>query len=91
MSANFKTSPPSTTICKISVPAPYILQVTLNRPKQLNSIGTAGHIELDKLWAWFDQEPTLRVGVVTGEGRAFCAGQDLKGIRNPSASSLFCI
>lgn len=27
-----------------------------------------------------DDEPSLRVGVITGMGRAFCAGADLKGM-----------
>ena len=78
MAANFKTQPPQTTICRLTVPAPFVLLVTLTRPKALNCIGTAGHHELSAVWAWFDHEPSLRVGVITGEGRAFCAGQDLK-------------
>lgn len=30
------------------------------------------------LFTWFDNEPTLNVAIITGEGdKAFCAGQDL--------------
>ncbi|MCJ1297520.1 hypothetical protein MMC08_000307 [Hypocenomyce scalaris] len=74
----FSTQPPSTSFTKISFPTPRILLVTLSRPKQLNCINTAGHKELGALWAWLDNEPSLRVGIITGEGRAFCAGADLK-------------
>lgn len=51
----------------------------LNRPKDLNCINQDGHVELDKIWSWLDAEPTLNVGIITGTGRAFCAGADLKG------------
>ena len=44
----------------------------------MNSIPFALHWAFHKLFTWFDNEPTLRVAVITGEGkRAFCAGQDL--------------
>lgn len=36
-------------------------------------------MELAAVWAWFDNEPSLRVAVVTGAGKAFCSGADLKG------------
>ena len=38
----------------------------------------AVHHELDALFTWYDNEPSLRCAVVTGAGRAFCAGADLK-------------
>ncbi|KAI9800816.1 MAG: hypothetical protein M1825_003599 [Sarcosagium campestre] len=74
----FLHPPPNPTHALLSFPAPHVLLVTLNRPEALNSITTRGHHELDAVWRWLDGEPGLRVGVVTGRGRAFCAGADLK-------------
>ncbi|KAG7005574.1 hypothetical protein G7Y79_00019g047540 [Physcia stellaris] len=74
----FSTSPPPTSFSQISFPAPHVLLVTLSRPKDLNCINSAGNAELDRVWQWLDSEPSLRIGIVTGEGRAFCAGADLK-------------
>ncbi|KAI1825929.1 enoyl-hydratase [Xylaria intraflava] len=70
--------PPPVPNVVVSFPAQHILLVTLNRPKQLNAIPRAQHVALDKLWNWYDEEPSLRCAVITGTGRAFCAGQDLK-------------
>ncbi|KAI4163330.1 MAG: hypothetical protein LQ342_003065 [Letrouitia transgressa] len=78
MSPTFATPPPTTSFARIAFPTPHILLVTLNRPESLNCIPSAGHRELDSIWSWLDAEPSLRVGVITGEGRAFCAGADLK-------------
>jgi len=36
------------------------------------------HIALHSLFEWYDNEPTLRCCIITGSGRAFCAGADLK-------------
>ncbi|MCJ1358850.1 MAG: hypothetical protein MMC33_008850 [Icmadophila ericetorum] len=77
-SQNFASPPPSTSFTKISFPKPHVLLVVLSRPKSLNCINSAGHRELDEIWKWLDNEPSMRVGIVTGEGRAFCAGADLK-------------
>ncbi|KAF2237021.1 ClpP/crotonase [Viridothelium virens] len=74
----FTTPPPTAKYAILSFPTPEILLVTLNRPDQLNCINLDGHIELDAIWSWLDGEPSLRVGIVTGSGRAFCAGADLK-------------
>ncbi|RMZ87762.1 hypothetical protein DV736_g5011, partial [Chaetothyriales sp. CBS 134916] len=79
-SHQFETTPPEAPANSwtLSVPAPYVLLVTITRPQQMNSIPFAAHWAMHKLFGWFDKEPTLRVAVITGEGKkAFCAGQDL--------------
>ena len=43
----------------------------------MNSLPYTSHWEADALLQWFDREPSLRVAVITGTGKAFCAGQDL--------------
>lgn len=63
----------------ISFPAPGVLLVHLNKPKDLNCINAEFTQELENIWLWLDEEPTLSVGIITGTGRAFCAGADLKG------------
>jgi enoyl-CoA hydratase/carnithine racemase len=75
---SFSTPPPSVQDSIISFPSPSILLITLNRPKSMNCINTQGHYELDALYKWFDAEPSLRCAILTGAGRAFCAGADLK-------------
>ncbi|TVY82519.1 Carnitinyl-CoA dehydratase, partial [Lachnellula suecica] len=62
----------------LSFPEPTILLITLNRPKDLNCINATGHSDLDRLFKWFDAEPSLCCAIMTGSGRAFCAGADLK-------------
>lgn len=79
MAPSFTTPPPTCEHALLSFPTPSVLLVTLNRPKALNCINTKGHHELDAVWNWLDNEPSLNIGIVTGTGRAFCAGADLKG------------
>ena len=52
--------------------------VTINREKAMNSLPVAAHWEGGALFDWFDDEPNLRVAVITGTGsKAFSAGADL--------------
>jgi enoyl-CoA hydratase/carnithine racemase len=52
--------------------------VTINRPHAMNSIPSLGHWEAERVFKWFDNEPSLRVAIITGAGnKAFCTGQDL--------------
>ncbi|KAK0627479.1 ClpP/crotonase-like domain-containing protein [Immersiella caudata] len=76
--AALKTPPPSVPNVLISFPAPHVLLITLNRPKQLNAIPSAQHAPLASLYDWYDFEPHLRAAILTGSGRAFCAGADLR-------------
>jgi len=54
-----------------------LLVVTLARPELLNSLNAAACRELDQVWTDFAKDPESWVAIVTGEGRAFCAGHDL--------------
>lgn len=56
--------------------------VRMDRPKDLNAMSTTGQWEMDSVWKWFDQEPRLSVAIITGTGRAFSAGADLKEWNN---------
>ena len=79
---SFTIQPPTPAHATLTYPAPHVLLVTLNRPRDLNCLNAQGHAELHAIWEWLDEEPSLRVGILTGKGRAFCAGADLKGERS---------
>lgn len=55
-----------------------ILWMTLNRPELLNAADRQLHTELVEVWQTIDRDPSVRVAVITGAGRAFSAGGDLK-------------
>ena len=55
-----------------------IVVITLNRPDALNSINRQLRGELADAITEFDSDPEAFVAIVTGAGRAFCAGRDLK-------------
>jgi enoyl-CoA hydratase/carnithine racemase len=56
-----------------------IATVTLNRPDRLNAVNTTVIRELVAALDQADADDTVRAVVVTGAGRAFCAGADLGG------------
>ncbi|KAI1816843.1 enoyl-CoA hydratase/isomerase [Poronia punctata] len=70
--------PPTPTFLKLSYPASRVLLVRMDRPEALNAMTTASQWEMDAVWKWFDLEPRLSVAIITGTGRAFSAGADLK-------------
>jgi 2-(1,2-epoxy-1,2-dihydrophenyl)acetyl-CoA isomerase len=54
-----------------------VARLTLNRPDALNSLTDAMHIELRAALDQVQADPAIRVLVLSGAGRGFCAGQDL--------------
>jgi enoyl-CoA hydratase len=59
-------------------PADGVTRVTLNRPERLNAINEAMMLELTSTFSSLALDPSTRVVLVTGEGRGFCAGVDLR-------------
>jgi enoyl-CoA hydratase len=56
-----------------------VLRITMNRPEKLNAATARGHREQGQIWKDFDADPEMNVAVITGEGKAFCAGGDMAG------------
>ena len=55
----------------------HVATVTLNRPEQRNPLSATMLRDLAATLGWCKDEPEVRVVVVTGAGRVFCAGADL--------------
>lgn len=51
--------------------------LVLGRPERLNPLSTRTLLDIESAARWIDDQPEIRVVVVRGEGRAFCAGADL--------------
>ncbi|HCJ6425934.1 TPA: 2-(1,2-epoxy-1,2-dihydrophenyl)acetyl-CoA isomerase [Acinetobacter baumannii] len=51
--------------------------LTFNRPKALNSFNVDMHREVAEVLNQWTKNPDVRCVVISGEGRGFCAGQDL--------------
>lgn len=54
-----------------------VARITLNRPDKLNSFTRAMHARLREALDAIEHDPEVRAVVLSGSGRAFCAGQDL--------------
>lgn len=54
-----------------------VMTLTLNRPERLNSFNDEMHRELAQVLTQAERDDTIRCLLITGAGRAFCAGQDL--------------
>jgi enoyl-CoA hydratase/carnithine racemase len=61
-------------------PATAVATITLNRPERLNALTFEVYTELRNTFRALDTEPGVRAIVITGTGRAFCAGGDVEDI-----------
>jgi enoyl-CoA hydratase/carnithine racemase len=57
---------------------PGIVVVTMNRPKQLNALSQTLITDLHEAFAELGRSRTVRAIVLTGAGRGFCSGADMK-------------
>ncbi|HEY2771275.1 MAG TPA: enoyl-CoA hydratase-related protein, partial [Solirubrobacteraceae bacterium] len=55
-----------------------VLQITINRPDQRNAVNAAVANGIAAALDTLDADPELSLGVLTGAGKGFCAGMDLK-------------
>ena len=58
-------------------PAPYVRRLTLNRPDKRNALSHALRTRLFELLREADADPEVRVVIIRGAGKSFCAGYDL--------------
>ena len=58
--------------------------VTLNRPDSLNAVNPQLHHELERIWVDLAEDSDVNAILLTGAGRAFCAGGDVKGMASRS-------
>ncbi|SOJ55500.1 Carnitinyl-CoA dehydratase [Mycobacterium simulans] len=56
----------------------HIVTITINRPEARNSLDMEHFRDLAQAWAAFRDDPDAWVAVITGTGRDFCTGADLK-------------
>ncbi len=63
-----------------------VITVTMDRPKQLNALSLALEDDLRRCFRALSADDTLRAIVLTGSGRAFCAGVDLKELSSDPAA-----
>ena len=60
-----------------------IARITLNRPERLNAINATLTAELMQAVGDANNDPSVSVIILSGAGRAFCAGYDLDWARRP--------
>ena len=65
-----------------------VLVISLNRPEVFNSFNKEMAIELQQKLEMAKDDETIRCIVLTGEGKAFCAGQDLVEATDPNGPEL---
>jgi len=56
----------------------HVMTVTIERPDRLNALHPPANVELGEVFDEFAADPDMWVAIITGSGRGFCAGNDLR-------------
>jgi len=67
-------------------PSDGVLLITINRPEQYNAMNERLHIEAGRVWLDVAADDETRVAVVTGTGKAFCAGGEFEMVERQFGS-----
>jgi len=65
-----------------------VLKITLNRPDKFNSFNREMALQMQAALDKAASEKNIRAVFITGEGKAFCAGQDLSEVVDPNGIGL---
>lgn len=65
-----------------------VCTITLNRPDRLNALNYQLTEDLVKVLDEIEEDPEARTVILTGAGRGFCAGADIKDMADPNAKRL---
>lgn len=60
-----------------------ICTITLNKPDRRNAVDGPMAAELHRAFETFEDDPALKIAILTGAGDSFCAGADLSVLDDP--------
>ena len=63
---------------KVEIGEDGVTIVTMNDPDKLNAVGPHNHWQIEDIWLKLGRDERIKVIVLTGAGKAFCAGGDVK-------------
>ncbi|MBO7007788.1 MAG: enoyl-CoA hydratase/isomerase family protein, partial [Pseudomonadales bacterium] len=66
--------------CIILETKDHVATVTLNRPEIMNALNWQAYAELESVFRDLQKDSEVRCIILTGAGRAFCSGDDVKEI-----------
>lgn len=74
-------------IVKLSNAVPSVLQITLNRPEQLNALSHDVLTRLSNIFTQAKNDDSIKALLINGEGKGFCAGADIKQLDSLDAAT----
>jgi enoyl-CoA hydratase len=67
----------------------HIAVVTMNRPRVRNAFSPEMLVRMAQAWDLIDDDPEIRVAILTGAGGVFCSGADLKALNDTQHDDQF--